>query len=289
MTKPTKPRTIPYFTRTRQPNLSVGASGSLEHHLLEIFALEALASGLSPESENSAWTTSVEKRIGRDALSFGIFRGRVAPHPETGAPEPEIAVDRGAGLSGFVELGFFDGFGPAADPWPDDEVALGVNFSRLHRLARLIESRAPDFLEMLKARILEDVRSNAIYSELRTAAERRAERAEQECALADAKWREEQAAREEVWRQAREIRRQKDLDFKRRIAALFGVDFPTDEALDAGVQVKTNTTGKGYENAFGVPMPAEHAAHAPFVWGRVGSAGKRVFFDALGRQIPEPI
>lgn len=286
-----KSRMTPFFALTPSPSLKVEENDSLETHLLELVALEALTSTVAEKEEvnSTTWSTSVAKRLDGGALSFAAFRGKIEANPETGRPEPQLSAERKLSIADYRALGLFDELGRGAEAWQDDDVALGINFSRLHRIARLIENRAPDFMQGLQARIQEDMRANATYEEFENAAERRRKRAEEDHAREQEQWRIEQEARELEWQKQKEQDRSEALAFKRRVAEMFGQSFEDDDQLDFTVQTFVNTTTKGYEKDFGRPMPEEYAKHAPYTWARVGGPGNpRIFFDARGERIPEP-
>jgi hypothetical protein len=200
----TKHRMTPFFALTKSPNLKVGASGDLQTHLVELLALEALASAAGVEEEaKTSWSTQVSKQTKGGALSFAAFRGKVVANPETGRPEPEVTAGRNLSLDEFRALGLLDELGRADKDWENDDIALGVNFSRIHRIARLIENRAPDFMQTLQARIQEDMRATSTYANLEDAAERRRLRREEERRQEHEKWLVANAERERLAKEQR--------------------------------------------------------------------------------------
>ncbi len=293
-----KKRMTPLFALTKTPNLKIDGNTDLEAHLIEVLAIEALsdASADKADLKSSSWTTSIDKRFEvagtsglKGALSFAAFRGKIAPNPTTGDPEAELTAERKLSLDDYRAHGLFDDLGHAEDEWEGDDIALGINFSRLHRIARLIENRAPDFLAGLMARISEDMLAHNIYSELKTAADRRRQIAEEEHARQQEQWKAEQAERERLAQERREKERLALLELKRTAAEIVGRTFEDDLQLDHYVETSVNTTGKGYENAFHKSMPEEYLKCGPFTWARVlGSDHPRIFFDVNGRRIPEP-
>jgi hypothetical protein len=285
----TKHRMTPFFALTKTPNLKVGASESLQTHLAELLALEALAGAAGAgEEAQSSWATSVSKQTRSGALSFAAFRGKIAPHPETGKPEPELTASRNLSLDEFRTLGLFDELGRADEDWADDDTALGINFSRLHRIARMIENRAPDFMRTMQARIEEDMRSTSTYVKLEEAAERRRLRHEKERQEKHERWLAENAERERLAQEHRELERIKLLNRKRALAAALGHTFSDDHELDCSVEIAQNTSTKGYENTYKAPMPEPWAQNSPFTWVRISGVHGRVFFDASDDRVPEP-
>lgn len=280
----------PFFALTKSPNLTVGESGNLETHLAELLAVEALANVMTGENEvrSSSWRTSVSKRLNGGALSFAAFRGKIAANPDTGHPEADLISERKLSLDEFRKLGLFDGLDRAAEEWEGDDCALGINFSRLHRIARLVENRAPEFMQGLRARIEEDMRAQTTYHDLETAAERRKKRAEQERKRQHEQWLIEEEERRKAAQERAEKKHAEELAFKREIATMFGKTYDDDLHLDNAVHVAVNTTTKGYEKTFDAPMPAPYAQHGPFKWARVAGFDEKIFFDARGERIPEP-
>jgi len=279
----------PFFAITKSPNLKVGASDNLQAHLLELIALEALSTAVCEDDiSKSSWTTSASKHTEGGALSFAAFRGKIVPNEKTGRPEPEVTAGRNLSLNEFRDLGFFDGFGRADEDWQDDDIALGINFSRLHRVARMIENRAPDFMRTMQARIDEDMRASATYADFESAAERRRIRHEKErrqqheAALAAS------AERERLAQEQREREHAEALEVKRKFAALLGHTFSDDTELDCSLEMNSNKTTKGYENTYKAPMPEPWAQNGPFTWVKVRGVQKRVFFDVNDNRVPEP-
>jgi len=285
-----KHRMTPFFALTKTPNLNVGESDDLETHLAEILAVEALSAAMagSNEAPRSSWRTSVTKRLDGGALSFAAYRGKIAANPETGHPEADLTAERKLSLDEYRNLGLFDGLDRAMKEWEDDDCALGINFSRLHRIARLVENRAPEFMQGLRARIQEDLRANATYGELETAAERRSIRAEQERQRQHEEWLVEQEERRKAAQERAEKRHAEEMALKREIAAMFGKTYEDEFTLDNAVHIATNTSTRGYEKTFDAPMPEPYARHGPFRWVRVSGFDQKVYFDARGERIPEP-
>jgi len=285
----TKHRMTPFFALTKTSNLKVGVSDDLQDHLIELMALEALseAAGVQ-EGVKSTWATAISKQSSAGALSMAAFRGKVVPNHETGRPEPELTASRNLSMDEFRTLGLFDDLGRADTNWVGDDVALGINFSRLHRIARIIENRAPDFMRNMQARIQEDMRAADTYMDLDKAAERRLRQQEKARKRQHEEWLVQQEERERAAKEARAREHEKRMDQKRKYAAMFGKTFDDDFKLDNGVEIHMNTTTKGYENAFKTPMPEPWAKNGPFTWIRVHGVEGRFFFDAKGDRIPEP-
>ncbi len=285
----TKHRMTPFFALTKSPSLKVGASKDLQTHLVELIALEALANAAGvQEGAKSSWTTSVAKHTRAGALSFAAFRGKISPNPDTGRPEPEVTASRNLSLDEFRVLGLFDELGCADEDWKNDDIALGINFSRLHRLAHMIENRAPDFMQTLQARIQEDMRASATYAKLEDAADRRRVRQEEERKKEHEEWLARDAERERLAKEQRAREMAEALEVKRKFAAELGHTFPDDVTLDLSVETAQNKSTKGYENAYKAPMPEPWAQNAPFTWVRIRGVAGRVFFDVNGDRVPEP-
>lgn len=280
----------PFFAITKTPNLNVCESDNLEAHLAELLAVEALVTTMTNDAEvrSSSWRTSVSKRLDGGALSFAAFRGKIAANPETGRPEADLTSERKLSLDEFRDLGLFDGLDRAAEEWEGDDRALGINFSRLHRIARLVENRAPEFMQGMRARIEEDMRAKDTYRDLETAAERRKKRAEQDRQRQHEQWLIEEEERRKAAQAHAAKMHAEELAFKRKIAAMFNKTFNDDLHLDNAVHVAVNTTTKGYEKTFGAPMPEPYAEHAPYKWARIIGLKEKIFFDARGERIPEP-
>ena len=285
----TRHRVTPFFALTKSPNLKVGASEDLQTHLIELLTLEALANAAGVQKElKSSWSTQVSKQSQTGALSFAAFRGKIVANPETKRPEAEVTAGRNLSLDEFRALGLFDELGRADSSWENDDIALGVNFSRLHRIARIIENRAPDFMQSMKARIDEDMRSTATYVELEEAAEHRRLRREEERRQEHEDWLAANAERERLAQQRQELQQAETLKIKRKFAGMLGQDFSDDFELDCAVEVAENKTTKGYENSYKAPMPDPWAQNAPFTWVRIRGMEGRTFFDANGDRVPEP-
>jgi len=285
----TKHRMTPFFALTASPNLKVGASIDLQTHLAELLALEAIAGEVSDHKDTkTTWTTSIAKQAVGGALSFAAFRGKISPNPETGHAEPQVSAERNLSLDQYRDLGLFDELGRADTDWLHDDIALGVNFSRLHRIALMIENRAADFMQTMKARIDEDMRSTAKYAEMESAAERRCSRQEKERQRRHEEWLVECAQQERETKERRDREQAEALEVKRRLAACVGVTFENDFDLECKVETAVNKTSKGYENTFNKPMPEPWAQNGPFTWVRISGVQGRIFFDASGTRIPEP-
>lgn len=279
----------PFFALTKTPNLKVGASTDLQGHLIELLALEALSEAVGMQEDvKSAWTTSISKQTPAGALSFAAFRGKVAPNAVTGRAEPELTASRNLSMNEFASLGLLDDLGRADTNWEGDDVALGINFSRLHRVARIIENRAPGFMLGLQARIHEDLLASDVYSDLEQAAERRQRQQEQERVRKHKEWLAEQEERERLAKEEKAKAHAALIDQKRKYAAMFDKAFKDDLELDNSVEIHVNTTTKGYENTYKGPMPDPWAKNGPFTWVRVRGVEGRFFFDAKGDRIPEP-
>lgn len=279
----------PCFALSRVSSLKLGETGDLQTHLTEILALEALVNAATTHRDTtSSWKTSVSKKTNDGAISFAAFRGKIAANPDTGLPEPEMAVERNLGLHDYRAFGLLDELDDTDEAWQGDDIALGVNFSRLHRVARVVEHRAPELLRTLKGRIDEDMRATDMFTELEEAAERRRRREREEEKKRYKEWLEEQQEHERLAEQKRENDQAAALEFKRMVAKLFDVKFETELELDCKIELNTNKTTKGYENAFKKPMPHPWARNGPFIWARIQGFENRVFFDADSNLIPAP-
>jgi len=77
--------------------------------------------------------------------------------------------------------------------------------------------------------------------------------------------------------------------FKRKVAVMIGKTYDDEFAHDNAVHVALNTTTKGYEKTFDAAMPEPYASHCPFRWVRVAGLEEKIYFDARGERIPEPV
>lgn len=146
----TKPR-IPYLTATPHGAILMGATVGLERHMALCLAAEALACAVGARAGETVWDAEATAAIGTGAsLALGVFKGAIEAGDD-GAPEAVIVAERGLTLAIIVKDGLLpelcglvnaDGGGPASEDWPEDDIALGVNFSHLHRAAIEVETRS---------------------------------------------------------------------------------------------------------------------------------------------------
>lgn len=269
----------------------VNTADSLEAHLRDLIALRALAGSLDIDLLSEHWSTNADLNTEDGALALSIFNGGVTHDSETDRIDPVLTVDRRLEFSDLVSQGLYAEIGDAEKEQSHDEIALGVNFSALYRIAALLEQGlARHFLEQQGARVHAHLAAKPMvraFSEQAEERKRRHEELERQRYERDRRAAEDRAARYHAERVAAAAAAQEAL---RARATEFGM---TAEEADAGLLTQGGCkTPTPFETDYGVPMPAPHVDRGPFLWfrdNRQEACGKpRVFFDSTGARVPDP-
>ena len=290
MTLTRTPVSIPLLGLSRSPICPVNTADSLESHLCDLIALQVIATSLDVDLVSKKWSTNADYETGEGALSLSLFKGKFTQDEETGRIDPVLNVDHELTFSDLISQGVYAEIGAAGKKMADDEVAAGVNFSALYRIAKLLEEGlARHFLEQQGARVHAHLAAQSVVRELSEKAEarkRRHEELERQRHERDRRAAEERAARYHAERVAAAEAAQAAL---RARAAEFGM---TAEEADAGLLTQGGCkTPSPFETDYGIPMPAPYFDRGPFIWfrdnRREAHGQPRVFFDSTGARVPD--
>lgn len=237
-----------------------------------------------------AWTSAARIRVAGGApLALASFRGRIVSGPG-GAPEPDLVAERGLTLDALMDDGLLDDPDGLLAERPGDAVALGVNFSRLYRSARLLEAtRARAYLEQangaIESRIAETGLSEVFAKE---SAARRLEEEKERAAEYEAQVR-HRAAREAAAIAAQAAAREAAMKRLEDLCAKAGFVAPPDVSLDLFAVAGSCSTPKPFESDWGARMAEPFVSRGPFAWVRLMRGDRRrVFFDKTGARVAEP-
>ncbi len=282
---------IPLLGLSSAPICPVNTADDLETHLRDLIALRALVGSLDTDLVAEHWSTNAALQTDHGGLALSLFRGKFTQDAETGRIDPVLNVDHQLTFSDLVSQGLYAEIGEAQKERRDDEIAVGVNFSALYRIAKLLEEGlARHFLEQQGARVHAHLCAQPVVMEFSAQAEerkRRHEELEQQRYERDRRAAEERAAKYHAERVAAAAAAQEAL---RARAAEFGM---TAEEADAGLLTQGGCkTTTPFETDYGTPMPAPYADRGPFIWfrdnRREAHGQPRVFFDSTGARVPDP-
>jgi len=282
---------IPLLGLSAAPICPINTTDGLEAHLRDLIALKALAGSLDIDLVSERWSTNAELNTEQGALALSIFEGGVTQDAVTGRIDPVLTVDRGLDFSDLVSQGLYAQMGEAGRGQRHDEIALGVNFSALYRIATLLEQGlARHFLEQQGARVHANMSAQPVVRALSEQAKerkRRHEELERQRYERDQRAAEERAALYHAERVAAAAAAQEAL---RARATEFGM---TAEDADSGLLTQGGCkTPTPFETDYGVQMPAPHIDRGPFIWfrdnRREAHGQPRIFFDSTGARVPDP-